>query len=273
MLPGMRVDPIPCLSDNYAYLLVCPTTNEAAIVDASEPDPVLEVVRAAEDEGLRIVALLSTHHHPDHVGGNEGVAHAIGEGLRVYGHASDRGRIPAQTEFLEDGDVFSVGALRVIARHVPGHTMGAVSYVVAEENGTEGGDPPAVFTGDTLFVAGCGRLFEGTPETMTASLEKLASLDPTTRVYCGHEYTEANLAFAAHVEPSNDAVRAACERSSGLRAARRPTVPSTIGDELAINPFFRVDSPEIRRTLGIDQGATRVEAFRAVRKAKDGFRR
>lgn len=271
MLPGMRVDPIPCLSDNYAYLLVCPTTNQAALVDASEPDPLLEVARSAANEGVRIVALLSTHHHADHVGGNEAVAQALGGALRVYGHASDRGRIPAQTEFLQDGDTFSIGALRVTARHVPGHTNGAVSYVVAGDEGQ--GEPPAVFTGDTLFVAGCGRLFEGTAETMTASLAKLGALDPATRVYCGHEYTEANLTFAAHVEPSNEAVRDALERSDRLRNAGRPTVPSTIGDELAFNPFFRVDSPEMRRTLGIDPGASSVEAFRAVRKAKDGFRR
>jgi hydroxyacylglutathione hydrolase len=265
----MRITPIPCLSDNYAYLLVCPETKEAAIVDVSEAGPVLRALEGSgkrEREHARVVAILSTHHHYDHVGGNEEVAAKLGI-ARVYGHASDRGRIPGQTEFLEEGDTFTLGSLLVRALHIPGHTLGAVAYVVTREP-----HDPVVFTGDTLFVAGCGRLFEGDPPMMHRSLAKLGKLDGRTRVHCGHEYTVANLRFAKHVEPSNAAIDRAMARASALRAEGKPTVPSTIADELAHNPFLRVSSPEIRRTLGISESASPGEALGVVREAKNAFK-
>jgi len=266
----MRVVPIACLSDNYAYLLVCPETKEAAIVDPSEPEPVL---RALEENGgvggrgeVKVVALLATHHHPDHVGGNEAVAKALGI-ERVYGHASDKGRIPRQSFFLQEGESFTIGSLLVRVIHIPGHTTGAVAYVVTREP-----NDPIVFTGDTLFLGGCGRIFEGDPPMMHGSLQKLAKLEGRTRVYCGHEYTESNLRFAAHVEPSNQAVVQARARASQLRKDGKPTVPATIADELGYNPFLRVTSPEIRKTLGIGESASGAEALGAIRKAKDGFK-
>jgi hydroxyacylglutathione hydrolase len=276
----MRVIPIPCLADNYAYLLVCRETKEAAIVDASEPGPVLRALEqgagtldsrrdlsvAVSREDIRVVAILSTHHHHDHVGGNEEVRAKLSID-RVYGHGSDRGRIPGQTQYLQEGDTFEVGRLKVRAIHIPGHTLGAVAYVV-----TQAPHDPIVFTGDTLFVAGCGKLFEGDPPMMHASLQKLAALDPRTKVYCGHEYTQANLRFAKHVEPSNAAVEKALELAKELRAEGRPTVPSTIGDELATNPFLRVTSPEIRETLGIAADAAPGEALGAIREAKNAFK-
>src|SRR5262249_34213878 len=146
-------------------------------------------------------------------------------------------------------------------------TLGAVAYVVTPPHGDA-----AVFTGDTLFLAGCGRLFEGDPPMMYASLAKLAALDPRTRVYCGHEYTESNLRFAAHVEPSNAAVAQARTRVSALRKEGRPSVPATIGDELTYNPFLRTSSPEIRKTLGIPAEASQEDALGAIRKAKDNFK-
>src|SRR5882757_6534084 len=164
----MRIVPIPCLSDNYAYLLVCRETKEAAIVDVSEAGSVLTAieqgagtqesrrdVNASSREDVRIVAILSTHHHHDHVGGNEEVRSKLGID-RVYGHASVRGRIPGQTQYLQEGESFEIGRLKVKVLHIPGHTLGAVAYVVSHEH-----DDPAVFTGDTLFIGGCGRLFEG----------------------------------------------------------------------------------------------------------------
>jgi hydroxyacylglutathione hydrolase len=275
----MRVHSVPCLSDNYAYLLVCRETKEAAIVDVPEAGPVLLAVAGGADgsrrdvnaapvsrEDMSVVAILSTHHHHDHVGGNDEVARALGI-TRIYGHASDKGRIPGQTHFLEDGDAFTVGTLQLRALHIPGHTTGALAYVVTREP-----HDPAVFTGDTLFVGGCGRLFEGDPPMMHASLQKLAALDGRTRVYCGHEYTESNLRFAAHVEPSNQAIAQARARASQLRKDGRPTVPSTMAEELAYNPFLRTGSPTIRSTLGIAAGASAAEALAAIRKAKDGFR-
>jgi hydroxyacylglutathione hydrolase len=264
----MRVVPIACLSDNYAYLLVDPETKEAAIVDPSEPDPVLRAVEenAGRNGDVKVVAILATHHHPDHVGGNEAVAKALGI-ERVYGHRSDEGRIPRQSELLEDGGTFTLGSLLVRAIHIPGHTLGAVAYVVTREP-----SDAVVFTGDTLFVAGCGRIFEGDPAMMHTSLQKLAKLDGRTQIYCGHEYTESNLRFAAHVEPSNQAIVKARARAGELRKAGAPTVPSTIADELTYNPFLRVGSPEIRATLGIAESASGADALGAIRKAKDGFR-
>ncbi len=277
----MRVIPIPCLADNYAYLLVCRETKEAAIVDPSEAGPVLRALEQgagtldsrrdlsappASREDIRVSAILCTHHHHDHVGGNEEVRSRLGID-RVYGHGSDRGRIPGQTQYLQEGDTFEIGRLSIRALHIPGHTLGAVAYVVTQEP-----DDPVVFTGDTLFLAGCGRLFEGDPPMMHASLAKLAALDPRTKVYCGHEYTESNLRFAAHVEPSNAAIAKRRELAAELRKEGRPTVPGTIADELATNPFLRVTSPEIRKTLGIAADASPEDALGAIRKAKDDFR-
>ncbi len=278
----MRIVPIPCLSDNYAYLLVCRETKEAAIIDASEAGPILGAIEqgaGTQDsrrdlgallnhnrEDVRIVAILSTHHHHDHVGGNEEVRSKLGID-RVYGHATDRGRIPGQTQYLQEHETFAIGRLQVRALHIPGHTLGAVAYVVSHEP-----DDPVVFTGDTLFVGGCGRIFEGDAAMMHASLAKLAALDARTRVYCGHEYTESNLRFAAHVEPSNVAIAQSRAKAAELRKAGRPSVPSTIRDELATNPFLRTSSPEIRASLGIAADATPEVALGIVRKAKDEFK-
>jgi hydroxyacylglutathione hydrolase len=278
----MRIVPIPCLSDNYAYLLVCRETKEAAIVDVSEAGPVLAAIDqgagtqdsrrdlstpvAHNREDVRIVAILSTHHHHDHVGGNEEVRGRLGID-RVYGYASDRGRIPGQTQYLQENDEFEIGRLKIRALHIPGHTLGAVAYVVSHEP-----DDPVVFTGYTLFIGGCGRLFEGDPPMMHESLSKLAALDPRTKVYCGHEYTESNLRFAAHVEPSNQAVVGARAKAGQLRKENRPTVGTTIAEELSYNPFLRTGSAEIRKTLGIPEGAPAAEALGAIRRAKDSFK-
>ena len=220
----MRVIPVACLKDNYAYL-VCEDSGACAIVDPSEAGPVLAAVEA---HGVVPTAIWNTHHHFDHVGGNEELAKELGI-ADVYGHGSDRGRIPGQTKFLEEGDRFTLGAAPVSILHIPGHTLGAVAYIV----------DGAVFTGDTLFVAGCGRLFEGTPEMMFASLAKLAALPDDTRVYCGHEYTEANLRFAREIEPDSTAVLGAIASARATRERGEPTVPSRIADEKRINPFLR----------------------------------
>ena len=262
----MKVTPIPCLSDNYAYLLECERSGEAAVVDASEAGPVIEALRARSRRSL--AAIYATHHHFDHVGGNDELARAMGA-REVVGHASDQGRIPGQTRLVEVGDTLVLGVLRVCVLHLPGHTLGAVAYHVTEGADDAGG---VVFTGDTLFLAGCGRLFEGTPPMMHASLAKLAALPPTTRVFCGHEYTQSNLRFAAHVEPGNAAIADRARRAVELRSAGAPTVPGTVADELATNPFLRVRSPEIRRTLAIPDDADDGAALGAIRKAKDQFR-
>jgi hydroxyacylglutathione hydrolase len=244
----MRIVPVPCLSDNYAYLVVCEETNECAVVDPSEAAPVLAAV---EREKVKLVAIWCTHHHPDHVGGNEEIARAISI-REISGHASDRGRIPGQTRFLETGDRVTVGTVSAVATHVPGHTLGAVAYYIDGGAGAR-----AVFTGDTMFLAGCGRLFEGTPAQMFASLRAIVATPPDTKVYCGHEYTASNLRFAHHVEPENADVTKAIETASVTREAGRPTVPGTIALELATNPFVRAKS---------------VEELADRRRAKDSFK-
>jgi hydroxyacylglutathione hydrolase len=254
----MRIVPIPCLTDNYAYLVIA-DDGSAAIVDASEAAPVRDALRR-ENVAARII--LSTHHHHDHVGGNEELSKELG--VVVVGHESDRGRLPGLGVGVDTGHTVQVGDLAARCIHVPGHTLGAVAYYFDMAAGR------AVFTGDTLFCAGCGRMFEGTPSQMAASLARLGALPPETRVYCGHEYTENNLRFAESIEPT-PAVAAARERASRLRASGAATVGTTIADERATNPFLRLGSPVIRSALSIDPRADEATAFAAVRKAKDVF--
>ncbi len=257
----MKVIPIPCLKDNYAYLLVDDQTGEAGVVDPSEAPPVEAALKLA---GVRLSAILNTHHHWDHTGGNKPLLGAHPK-LKVYGHASDRGRIDGQTDALQHGQEFALGTLRLRALHNPGHTTGAVSYAVGD----------AVFTGDTMFAAGCGRLFEGTPEMMHASLCKvIGSLPRPTRIFFGHEYTENNLRFAAAVEPDNAAVLAKLARVRTLRTSGGITTPSTLEEEWATNPFMRFDSPTLRKHVqAADPGndLSPVSVLGAVRRMKDNF--
>ncbi|MCL2778964.1 MAG: hydroxyacylglutathione hydrolase [Polyangiaceae bacterium] len=257
----MPVIPIPCLADNYAYLLVCPETNDAALIDPSETGPVLDAVAR---EKVRVMAILCTHHHHDHVGCNHEVAHAL-DIHRIYGHLSDGGRIPDQSHFVSDGDRVVIGKISVSVLHVPGHTTGSIAYFATVDG------EPVVFTGDTLFVAGSGRLFEGSPAIMHRSLQKLAQLGGPTRIFCGHEYTESNLRFAAHIEPSNQAIVEARARAARLRKDKMLTVPSTMEDELRYNPFLRTSSVEIRSALNLPSSASAEEVFGAVRNAKNDF--
>jgi hydroxyacylglutathione hydrolase len=237
---ALRIERIPTLRDNYTYLIVCDATGEAAVVDAPEAEGVLRRVEAL---GCRVAKVLSTHHHPDHSAANPELAKRYG--APVFAHASDAARVPGFTDGLEEGETVSVG--REVARvlFIPAHTRGHIAYAFDAAQ--------AVFCGDTLFAAGCGRLFEGTPEMMwTALHEKLGRLPDATRVYCGHEYTESNLRFALHVEPDNEAVKRKLERVREVRKRAAAdwhdatpdemTIPSTIGEERATNPFLRAGS-------------------------------
>ena len=254
----MRVEIVPCLRDNYAYLVSTDDGNTCAVIDPSEAEP---VERALKNCGLELGAILNTHHHHDHVGGNSELR-LNRRGLPVFGHSSDRGRIPEQTRFLEHGESFEVVGLEFSVMHIPGHTTGAIAYI------TDG----MVFTGDTLFAAGCGRLFEGTPRDMYESLnQKLAQLPAETRVYCGHEYTVNNLRFAASLEPTSQAIAQKLERVLALTGRGQPSVPSTLGDERATNPFMRTESPELRTSLGLSGEQDSVSVLAATRAAKDKF--
>lgn len=259
----MEIVPLPLLSDNYGYLLIDAAAKRAAIVDCSEAGPVLDEVAR---RGLRLEAILSTHHHFDHVGGNEEVARAV-PGIRVLGSRADETRVPAITEGLADGDEFEVLGRRGRAILIPAHTSGHLAYFFPD-------DGPSVFSGDTLFAAGCGRLFEGSPAQMMQSLGKLAALPDATRVWCGHEYTEKNLRFAHELEPNNADISAKLTRVEGERKAGKPTVPTTIGEEKRTNPFLRWESAELRRTLHQrfpELSTDAVAVFAKTRELKDNF--
>ena len=259
----MDIVPIPLLADNYGYLLIDPANKRAAIVDCSEAGPVLaEVAR----RGLKLDAVLSTHHHFDHVGGNDEIARAV-PGIRVLGSRADVTRLPALTEPLSDGEEFEVVGVRGRAILIPAHTSGHLAYFFPDAG-------PSVFSGDTLFAAGCGRLFEGSPAQMMESLGKLAALPDTTQVWCGHEYTEKNLLFAHDLEPGNTDIATKLDRVRAQRANATPTVPSTIGEEKLTNPFLRSDSPELLGTLRRrfpDLATDAVSVFAKTRELKDSF--
>jgi hydroxyacylglutathione hydrolase len=257
------VVPVPQLADNYAYLVIDPATAEAAVVDCADAGPVLAVV---SERGVHLTAVLATHHHFDHVGGNQDLLVAL-PGLRVHGSAEEAPRIPGITHPVRDGGSVEVGRLVGRGILIPAHTSGHIAYHFPAER--------AVFTGDTLFAGGCGRLFEGDAAQMMGSLGRLTALPDDTRVYCGHEYTEKNLRFAAILEPGNCRLTEKLAEVEALRRDGKPTVPSTIGDEKATNPFLRIDSPELaasvrKRVPGLAAG-DRVALFAAVRSLKDRF--
>ncbi len=258
----MRIVPVPCLQDNYAYLVVCEATNRAAVVDPSEAEPVLA---AADREGVTLVAIWTTHHHWDHTGGNDKLVEALPD-LAVVGYRADEARVPRVTQLVDEGDEVAVGdEVRARIIHNPGHTTGAISFYLEAHK--------AVFTGDTLFLGGCGRMFEGTPPMFHESLMKLAALPGDTQVYCGHEYTAANLKFAAAVEPNNHAIAERAEAVAALGGA--PSVPAPMSLERETNPFLRAAVPHVADAARANHDVTGdgdAAIFGALRGWKDNFR-
>ncbi len=254
----ISITPLPAFSDNYLWLLS--RDGHAAIVDPGDPAP---VERALHERHLTLDAILVTHHHADHVGG---VTALRATGAKVYGPSSED--IDGVDVHVSGGDRIEVLGTPFKVLDVPGHTAGHIAYF------TDALTQPAVFCGDTLFACGCGRLFEGTPAQMLDSLERLAALPANTRVYCAHEYTLANVRFALAVEPGNIDLQARAAAVAATRRLGAPTVPSTIGLELATNPFMRCDVPAIRDAAARrEKGAetTAVTTFAALRKWKNGF--
>jgi len=254
-MQAIEIEILPILKDNYAYLLTDRVSGTRAVVDPGEADPVLERLRR---DGGRLDLVLITHHHGDHTGGNLALKHATG--CRIVGPAAEAARIPGLDQGLEEGDTVELGACVARVIETPGHTAGHICFDLAAES--------ALFSADTLFVMGCGRLIERDAATMWASLGKLMALPDATRVYCGHEYTVANARFALSVDPDNRALRERAAEIEQLRAAGTPTVPSTIAKEKATNPFLRAADPAIRRHLGMVE-ATDAAVFAELRARKD----
>lgn len=253
----LQIEPVSCLRDNYAWLAYDGAEGVCAVVDPSEAAP---VSRALGARGWKLTHVLNTHHHPDHVGGN--LALKAEFGATIIGPGKDAARIPGIDIGLTEGETCLIGSHEARILEIPAHTRGHIAFWFERD--------AIVFTGDTLFAMGCGRLFEGDPPTMWSSLSKLVALPEDTDVYCGHEYTEANGRFALSVEPGNPDLNARMLDVRATRAAGRPTLPSTIALEKKTNPFLRPHSPEIRRSLGL-QAAKDVEVFAEARRRKDNF--
>lgn len=246
---------IPCLQDNYAFLLHDASSGATAVVDVPEAAPIRD---ALAERGWHLSHILITHHHFDHVDGVEELKAETG--ARVVGAAADAHRLPPLDLAVKEGDLVEIGAARGRVLDVSGHTLGHIAYIF----------DGAAFTGDSLMALGCGRLFEGDAETMWASLSQLADLPGETLICSGHEYTAANGAFALTVDGANPALTARMEDVAAARAAGRPTVPSLLSLELATNPFLRAVAPEVKAGLG-QPDATDVETFAALRRLKDSF--
>lgn len=253
----LEIERLPARSDNYMYLLHAPGSGQTAIIDPADAAPVLARL---QERGLSLDWIVNTHHHGDHTGGNLELKAATG--AKIAGPRAEASRIPGLDVTLGEGDVFALGAAEGRVIETPGHTSGHISLYFEEQG--------ALFSADTLFALGCGRLLEGTPEQMHASLTKLAALPDDTDVYCGHEYTLANARFALSVDPENTALQTRAREVERLRENDEPTVPSRLGDEKATNPFLRAHDPAIRKGLGLED-ASDVEVFAALRKRKDQF--
>ena len=258
----MNLLPLPAFADNYIWMLH--DGHQAVVVDPGDSAP---VVQALQRQGLQLTAILVTHHHADHVGGVDALREATG--ASVYGPA--RERVPEPLVRLAGGDTVDVLGLRFQVLDVPGHTAGHIAYYCAAIDGA-----PVLFCGDTLFSAGCGRLFEGTPAQMLDSLDRLAALPGDTRVCCTHEYTLSNLKFARTVEPGNTALLHYSNQCEALRADNQPTLPSSIALERDINPFLRVRQPGVAQAArAFDtqvQQDDAVAVLAALRQWKNEFR-
>ena len=244
-----------CLSDNLGVLVHDPAAGLTASIDAPEAAPVEAALASA---GWRLTHILNTHHHGDHTGANL----ELKEKTRCTIVGPRNSRIPGIDVEVGDGETFAFGehVAHIIA--TPGHTLDHIAYWFKEDK--------VIFVGDTLFALGCGRVFEGTPQQMWASLKKLTTLPPDTAVYCGHEYTLANAKFALTIEPRNEALKRRAATIAALRAEHKPTVPTTIGVELETNPFLRAETPALQDAVGMS-GRDPAEVFALVRERKDNF--
>jgi hydroxyacylglutathione hydrolase len=243
VMSRLQVTAVPVLSDNYVWLISNPDTGETAAVDPSVMEPVLDAVAAG---GLRLTQILNTHWHPDHTGGNQGIKAATGAPITAPAEAQ---KVSSVDRIVSEGDRVTVSGAEAIVWEIPAHTAGHIAYYFEDEG--------MIFVGDTMFAMGCGRLFEGTAEQMYSNMHRIAALPDDVRIYCGHEYTLANARFALHAEPENADVAGRLEQVSAMRERGEITLPTTVAEERATNPFVR---------------ASDVEEFARLRSEKDSFR-
>jgi hydroxyacylglutathione hydrolase len=248
---------VPALSDNYVYIARDTETDTTMVVDPGEAGPVL---KALDNYGWSLTHILNTHHHGDHIGGNEELISKYN--AKLIGPASENDRIPRMDQTVVDGDLIDIGGHKGLVLETPGHTRGHISVWFAESD--------ALFCGDTLFALGCGRVFEGTMEEMWASLLKLRSLSQTAKIYCGHEYTLSNAKFALSIDSENNKLRNRVKDFETMRSEGIPTIPSVLIDELETNPFLRADDPILATAMGM-AGADPVSIFAEIRRQKDNF--
>lgn len=253
----IKLAQLPAWTDNYIYILYDEARGDAVVVDPTEAAPVKAFLAQKK---LNLLAIINTHHHPDHIGGNLELRKETG--CPIYGYKGDASRIPGITNPLDEGDAFTLLGQHIKVMFVPGHTTGHIAYYFARLGW--------IFSGDVIFAMGCGKLFEGTPLQLLTSMEKICELPQDTWICCTHEYTLANSKFALAVDPHNPRLSARIEQEKRRRDKGEPTVPTTVALEKSTNPFLRCDSIEIQKTLGM-LGADKLEVFTALRKMKDKF--
>jgi len=253
----MRIEIIKCLQDNYSYLLIDDTKNIGCVVDPGEAAPIIKYV---ESNNIELKYILNTHHHYDHVGGNLELKKKYNS--KIVGFKEDKDRIPEIDVLVEDNQKWKGENFEAKIYHIPGHTSGHIAFHFFLEK--------IIFTGDTLFSLGCGRVFEGTHEEMFNSLNKIKKLPPDTKIYCGHEYTKSNLNFCLKYDSKNTFLKEKEIEIQKKLSSNQPTIPTTLGQEIKTNIFFRCNDPEIRQTLGL-KDSSEAEVFSKLRDLKDSF--
>ena len=253
----MFVEIVPCLKDNYSYVIIDPKTNKTCVVDPGESTPIIKFL---EKKKLKLDYILNTHHHYDHIGGNEELKKKYN--ALVVGYKGDKNRIPSIDIEVEDQQTWSSGNFNTKIIFIPGHTIGHICFHFFGEK--------ILFTGDTLFSLGCGRLFEGTYEQMWTSLEKIKALPRETKIYCGHEYTKKNSEFCIAYDPDNNDLKKKINEINEKSLNNLPTIPTTLGDEITTNIFLRSNNDDIKRSLNL-VGSNSLEVFSKLRDLKDNF--
>lgn len=246
-----------CLGDNYGYLVHDPETGATGSIDAPDADAVMQALGA---KGWKLSHILNTHHHYDHTDGNLELKQKTG--CVIIGAALDKDRIPGLDVPVHEGGIIRIGRIEIQVLETPGHTPGHICFYLANDH--------AIFTGDTLFSLGCGRLFGDSPENMWKSLQKLMALPPQTRIYCAHEYTLSNAEFACDLEPGNKELADYMEQIKAMRREGKPTIPSSMQLELRLNPFLRSNDPVLKKSISMG-GVDAATVFTEIRRAKDSF--